>query len=192
MIYNNKSDRTFNRLPVEQIVEYCIANNISIDDVLINNKNHSSSNMKNYKILNTEDYIRLENIFNEDYSSYIDNNHNIYIIKELREYTFEGYYLINVSEQKDEIICVNIKKKLDGNYAYSYFNDRDKEYELNSIEINNLNIVAKVIKIINFSTNWAYIKYAQNFYINPDSRNDNSIIFCFVILSLLEYSSSLL
>lgn len=149
------------QLPIIQIVDFCLENKISIDEIFnpeqkdnaqiskFKQKEGVSTNLKNYDLVDADDYIRILKLDTTKKTKCIIENNIIYIFEEQNSYTTIGEYIIKIDQQNNTFAAINMKQKIDGKYVYRFVQDRDAiEYEINNDELNNIIFIGKIIKII--------------------------------------------
>lgn len=144
------------KIPFESVIGYCEKTGYSMDKLFFDRDYKSESedtilphenNNKfyNYKIYNTNDYIRLPRISASNSIKAIELNNDILLFDEnINSFDNNGIFLI---DNDGSVSAVNIFTKIDGEYAYNYLgftvaNDLSKE------QLSKLNIIGKVLKTI--------------------------------------------
>ena len=105
--------------------------------------------IKNYNLVDADDYIRIVKLDTTKKTQCIIENNIIYIFEEQNSYTTIGEYIINIDQQNNTFAAINMKQKIDGKYVYRFLHDRDAvEYEISNDELNNIIFIGSIIKII--------------------------------------------
>ena len=149
------------QLPIIQIVDFCLENKISIDEIFnpeqkdnaqiskFKQKEGVSTNLKNYDLVDADDYIRILKLDTTKKTKCIIENNIIYIFEEQNSYTTIGKYIIKIDQQNNTFVAINMIQKLDGKYVYRFIHDSDAVgYEISNDELNNIIFIGKIIKII--------------------------------------------
>jgi len=152
-----------NRLPFETIIGYCEKTGYSLDrlffDVDNNDKSLGNSvnsinihennkNFHNYRIYNSNEYVRLPTINNAHIYKALDYLNAIYIFDEnVKEYIGASFYVIDNNQTSQNIVVAKILTKLDGGFAYQYV-DSDTLQDISKSDLSKVKIIGRVVKTI--------------------------------------------
>ena len=146
------------KIPFESAIGYCEKTGYSLDKLFFDKEykasdentvlpHENNNKFYNYKLYNSNDYVRLPRISAGNSLKAIELNHDIMLYDEnINKFDGNGSYLINTN---DAVSAVNIFTKIDGDYAYNYI-WFTIENELSKEQLGKLNVIGKVIKTFSF------------------------------------------
>ena len=147
------------KIPFESAIGYCEKTGYSLDKLFLDKDYKASDNntilphennnkFYNYKLYNSNDYVRLPRISTSNSLKAIELNQDLMLYDEnINKFDGNGSYLINTN---DDVAAVYIFTKIDGDYAYNYIGFTVAN-ELSKEQLIKLNIIGKVIKTFSFS-----------------------------------------
>ena len=146
------------KIPFESAIGYCEKTGYSLDKLFFDKDfkasddstvlpHENNNKFYNYKLYNSNDYVRLPRVSAGNSLKAIELNHDIMLYDEnINKFDGNGSYLINTN---DAVSAVNIFTKIDGDYAYNYIGFTVAN-ELSKEQLVKLNIIGKVIKTFSF------------------------------------------